>query len=127
MKFPYLEFEGKYLPIVPIKIKGREWVEFQAFVDTGAGYSIFMYDIADVLGIDAEKGKKEFVKIGDGSFIEVFTFKLRVMFAGKEFNAKIGFSRGLGVGFNIIGRQDIFDNFKVCFDESEKTVEFVPK
>lgn len=129
MKFPYLEFDDKFLPIVPIKLMGKnsEWVEFKAFVDSGAGYSIFAFDIADVLGINAETGNKEFVKIGDGSFIEVFTFKLRVIIADKEFDAKIGFSRGLGVGFNIIGRQDIFHDFRICFDESEKIVEFIPR
>ena len=127
MKFPYLEFEGKYFPIVPIKIKGIEWVEFQAFVDSGAGYSIFKTSAAEILGLDIEKGYKEFVKIGDGSFIEVFSFKLPIVIAGMEFGAKIGFSRGLGVGFHIIGRQDIFTRFKVCFDDAEKHVEFSPK
>lgn len=127
MRFSYLEYEGKYLPIVPIKVKGKEWVEFQAFVDSGAGYSIFKVSAAEILGIDIEKGNKEFVKIGDGSFIEVFTFKIPVFIADKQFEAKIGFSRGLGIGFHIIGRQDIFHNFKVCFDETEKIVEFKPK
>lgn len=127
MKFPYLEFEGKYLPMISIKIKGMEWVEFKAFVDSGAGYSIFRASAAEILGLDMEKGSKEFVKIGDGSFIEVFTFKLPVSIIDNEFEAKIGFSHGLGIGFHIIGRQDVFERFKVCFDESEKTVEFFLK
>ncbi|MEK6888039.1 MAG: hypothetical protein AABX14_03785 [Candidatus Aenigmatarchaeota archaeon] len=127
MRFPYIQFGDKHLPIVPVKIKGREWVQFEAFVDTGAGYSIFPFEITELLGIDGEKGKKEFVKIGDGSFIEVFAFKLRVMIADMEFDAKIGFSRSLGVGFNILGRQDILQKFRVCFDEAERYVEFTPK
>lgn len=127
MRFDYLEFEGKFLPIIPIKIKGKEWVEFKAFADTGAGYSVFKASAAEILEVDMERGKKEFVKIGDGSFIEVFTFKLPVSVAGKEFEAKIGFSRGLGIGVHIVGRQDIFDKFRVCFDESEKFVEFTAK
>jgi len=127
MKFDYIEFEGKHLPIIPIRIKGKEWIEFKAFVDSGAGYSIFKPSAAEILGLDIEKGKKEFVKIGDGSFIEAFTFKLTVSVADKEFEAKIGFSRGLGIGVHIIGRQDVFHNFKVCFDESEKAVEFILK
>lgn len=127
MKFSYLEFEGKYLPMIPIKIKGSDWVEFQAFVDSGAGFSVFKMSAAEILGLDIEKSKREFVKIGDGSFIEVFSFKLPVDIADKEFEAKVGFSRGLGVGFHIIGRLDIFDNFKVCFDEIEKSVEFIPR
>ena len=127
MKFSYVKFDNKFLPIVPIRLKGKEWVEFKAFVDTGAGYSIFYYDVAEILGLNLEKGQREFVKIGDGSFIEVFAFRILVSLAGKEFESKIGFSRSLGVGFNILGRQDIFDNFRVCFDESERTIDFQPK
>ena len=115
MRYSYTSFKDKSLPFVAIKLKGKEWVEFEAFVDTGAGYSIFMFDIADLLGLDAEKGDKEFVKIGDGSFIEVFTFKVRVILADKEFDAKIGFSRGLGIGFNILGMYDIFYKFFIFF------------
>ena len=127
MRYPYLEFEGKYLPVIPIRIKGKEWVEFQAFVDSGASYSVFKASAADILGLDLDKGGREFVKIGDGSFIEVFTFKLVLSVAEKEFEAKIGFSRGLGAGFHIIGRQDIFERFKVCFDDAERHAEFLPK
>ncbi len=104
MRFPYLEFEDKYLPIVPIRIKNREWTDFEAFVDSGAGYSIFKASAEEILGFAIEKGNKEYVKIGDGSFIEVFTFKLPVVVADKEFEAKIGFSHGLGIGLHIIGR-----------------------
>lgn len=83
--------------------------------------------MAEILGLDLEKGMKEFVKIGNGSFIEVFAHRIQVSLAGKEFEAKIGFSRSLGVGFNILDRQDVFDQFKVCFDEKEKIIEFEPK
>lgn len=127
MKFPYVRLEEEYLPVIPLRLKGKELVEFDAFVDSGAGFSIFTYEAAEVLGLEAEKGEKEFVKIGDGSFIEVFTFRLPVNLAGREFRAKVGFSRSLGVGFNIVGRRDIFDKFRVCFDDAEKFVEFTPK
>jgi len=127
MKVPYIRFEDKYLPVVPIKIKGKEWVQFEGFVDTGASFSIFHSEAAEILGLELEKGKKQFVKVGDGSFVEVFVFNLKVMFAGKEFTAKIGFSRDLGIGFNIIGRETIFDEFKICFDESERYLEFQMK
>ena len=127
MRFPYRRFEEMFLPIVPIRLKGKKWVEFEAFVDSGAGFSVFTYDALRMLGLDAEKGEREFVKIGDGSFIEVFAFRPPIVLAGKEFEAKVGFSRSLGVGFNIMGRQDIFDQFRVCFDDAEKFVEFTPK
>jgi hypothetical protein len=124
MKFSYVKFDDKYLPVVPLIVKGKVEAEINAFVDSGAGVSVFNYDIGEILGIDVEKGKKEFVKIGDGSFIEIFVHTLHVKLAGKAFKAEIGFSRGLGVGFNILGRKDMFENFIVSFNEKEKTIEF---
>lgn len=127
MKFPYIPFEGKFLPIVPIKLKGKEWVEFNVFVDTGASYSMFHPDRADILGINFRRGRKEYIKIGDGSFIAVYLHEILVSLAGEEFKAEIGFSENLGVGFDIMGRKDIFERFVVVFDEKGKFVEFLPK
>ena len=45
----------------------------------------------------------------------------------EKFEAGIGFSKQLDIGFNIIGREDIFERFKVCFDEKEKVIEFYNK
>lgn len=59
------------------------------------------------------------------SYIIVYTHRLEIQIGDEEFNAMIGFSRRLGIGFNIIGRKDIFERFKVCFDEKEKVVEFI--
>lgn len=98
-----------------------------------------------------EDGEKGYLTVGDGSQIIVYLHKIFVRIANEEFKAAIGFSRHLGIGFNIIGRADIFDRFKiypvrnhrnnknillnsrenslhisngVCFDESERVVEF---
>ncbi|MCL0070682.1 hypothetical protein M1N44_02795 [Dehalococcoidia bacterium] len=49
---------------------------------------------------------------------------IKVQLAGKEFDARIGFSRRLGIGFNILGRADIFDRFRICFSDKEGVVEF---
>ena len=128
MKLPYLKFRDKFLPIVSIWLKGsEEWVEFKAFVDSGAGYSIFKAEMAEILGLQLEDGKESYVTVGDGSLIKVYLRDVRVRIADKEFEAAVGFSRHLGIGFNVIGRLDIFERFTICFDESEKMIEFFPK
>lgn len=99
------------MPIVPVEINNRE---FYGFLDSGA---------AEILGIEAEKGDKIEITIGDGSSIPTYLQKLEVKFAGKKFEASIGFSNRLGIGFNIIGRKDFFENFRICFDERNKAVE----
>lgn len=53
MKFDYRFFEGQFLPIVPIKLKGKEdWMATKAYVDTGASYSLFHTDVAEILGLN---------------------------------------------------------------------------
>jgi len=120
MKFPYILLKGKYLPIVSLELRGKEWVELDAFADSGASYSIFHSDIAEILGISLEKGKKDYVTVGDGSVMPVYKHDIQVKFCEKKFIAKIGFSKSLGIGFNILGRDDFFDRFVFCFDNKKK-------
>ena len=74
-----------------------------------------------------EDGKKSYVTVGDGSQIIVCIHKIKIKVADAELKATIGFSRHLGIGFNVIGQKDIFDRFKICFDRSEKIIEFNQK
>ena len=128
MKLSYLKFRDRSLPIVSIWLKGgEEWVELKAFVDSEAGYSIFKAEMAEILGLRLEDGKESYVTVGDGSLIKVYIHDVRVRIADKEFEAAVGFSRHLGIGFNVIGRLDIFERFKICLDESEKMIVFFPK
>ena len=128
MRFPYIELRGRYLPVIPLKIKGEGgWTMYNAFVDSGAGYSIFQSDVAEDLNLKLEDGMKEYVTVGDGSLIIVYMHQLAIQIGDEEFEAGIGFSKQLGIGFNIIGRKDIFEKFKICFDEKEKIVEFYYK
>lgn len=129
MKFPYQQRHGRFLPIIPIKLKSvnGEWITFDAFVDSGASYSIFTAEIGEILGLDVEGGEKIYVAVGDGSLIAVYLHKLEVKIGEKIIKATVGFSKQLGIGFNIIGRKDIFERFKVCFNEKEKVVEFIDR
>lgn len=126
MRFDYSYSDGTFLPIIPVKLRGREWTEFLAFLDTGASYSIFQADVAEILGIKMEDGEEREVVIGDGDKLKVYLHKIEVALAGKEFLALIGFSKGLGTGLNILGRKDIFEQFTICFKEKEKAIEFTP-
>ncbi len=127
MKFPYTVQRGKLLPIIPIELKyKKEWFEFEVYVDSGAGFSIFHSDVAYILGLTIEKGDKGYVTVGDGSQIPVYYHKVDTRIGEYEFKATIGFSKRLGIGFNILGQKDFFDKFKICFDNKEWVVEFHP-
>ena len=58
MRFSYQFFDEEYLPIIPISLKGKEeWIEFDAYIDTGASSCLFPADVAEILGLDLEKEK----------------------------------------------------------------------
>lgn len=125
MKFEYTEIEDQLIPIVPIKIKCiHEYVELLCVIDTGATFSIFPADVAEILGIRLEDGQETEIVCGDGNTLRTYVHILPASIAGKEFSAHIGFSKGLGASFNVMGRRDIFDKFTICFHEKEGYIEF---
>jgi len=52
--------------------------------------------------------------------------RLPIRIGGIEFAAAIGFSSKLGVGFNLLGRQDFFTRCDVTFSDSRRVVTFKP-
>lgn len=125
MRFPYYQITSvNFAPIVPIKIYGKNgWMSFEAYVDSGVSFSIFGAERAEILGLDYTKGKRVFLTVGDGGLIEVYLHRLKVELANKVFFAEVGFSKQLGVGFNLLGRKGFFDYFRVCFDDLHKFIE----
>lgn len=121
MTFPYIDNE----PIIPLEIKATngKWLEFYAYIDSGAGYSVFHSDHAELLGLDLKQGRKIFFTIGSGAQIPAYVHKVPVKFAGKKFQAEIAFSASLGVGTNLLGLASFFDRFSICFQHSKKHVE----
>lgn len=121
IEFPYSFHKGYLMPIIPITISGHKvWV----YVDSGATFSIFHSDTANRLDIDIYTGKKQMIVVGDGSFIPVYFHNLTLEIDEFKLQAPIGFSERLGVGFDLLGRKGIFDNFQICFNEKERKLTF---
>lgn len=119
MRFPYVEVEkGIFAPVVRLEIAApSRWIETEAYVDSGATYSIFRPEVAEILKINYSKGHKILLTVGDGGLIPVYLHNLKVKFAGHEFNATLGFSDKLGVEFNLLGRASFFKKFMICFND----------
>ena len=56
--------------------------------------------------------------------IPVYFKRLRLRLGRRTFSARVGFCRHLGGAFNLLGRQDVFDRFRVCFDDHRGVVTF---
>lgn len=121
MIFPYKKIGGlKYGPVVPVALKGRHrWVPFNAFVDSGADYSVFHSDVAKLMGLTPTVGQKKVVTVGDGDGMVVYLHTAVVRFADFIFKAPIAFSAQLGSGFNLLGREVFFEKFQICFNDRD--------
>ena len=124
MIFPYQKLlDKKYAPIAPLYLRGRRrWLYFNAFVDTGADYSVFHADVAAMLGIRLDSGEKISVTVGDGDSMAIYLHTINVRFADYVFDARVAFSAELGAGFNLLGRASFFEKFQFCFNERRRVI-----
>jgi hypothetical protein len=121
VEFPYISHKGYLLPIIPIMILNQKiWV----YVDSGAMFSIFHTETAKRMGINLQDGRLQMIVVGDGSYIPTYLHDLTLRLGEFEVTGPIGFSERLGVGFNILGRKGIFDQFQVCFNDYTRKVTF---
>ena len=126
-EFPYLkDAQARHAPIIYLQAwTGNRWLYLQAYVDSGASWSVFHVDVAQLLGIKLNRAKRHYVSLGNGSVIPIYLARIKVRFAGMEFSAPAGFSDALRVGFNLLGRAGFFDRFNVTFDDRHRTLTFV--
>ena len=120
--FPYLkDTHGRHAPIVYLQAwTGNRWLYLQAYVDSGASWSVFHLDVAQLLGIKLNKTQRRYVTLGNGSVLPIYLHRVKVRFAGSEFSVPAGFSDALHMGFNLMGRAGFFDRFLMCFDDRAK-------
>jgi len=111
--------------MIPIALESRErWFERWVFVNSGATYSVFHPKEITGTGINYLAGERRMIVVGDGGFIDAYFLKLPIRINGHEITAEIGFSERLGVGFNLLGRKDVFDRFRVCFSDARRIISF---
>jgi len=124
VEFPYLkDAQGRHAPIVYLQVwTGNRWLYLQAYVDSGASWSVFHVDVAQLLGINLKRAKRRYVTLGNGSILPIYLERIKVRFAGAEFTVPAGFSDALRMGFNLIGRAGFFTRFAMCFNDRARTL-----
>lgn len=123
--FRYQLLHRGWLPIIPLVLTWRRAsVRSEAYLDSGAFYSIFKTGLADQLSLDLSRARERMFVVADGSFIPAKIVKVPVEIGGRRKIAEIAFSDRLNIGFNLLGRKDIFETFdEVIFRESSREVE----
>ena len=115
----------RWLPIIPVVLNWRGVsVRSEGYLDSGAFYSIFKISIAAELGLDISRAKERMFVVADGSFIPAKLIKLPIEIGGRRKIAEVTFSDRLNIGFNLLGRRDVFEGFdEVIFREARREVE----
>ena len=123
IEFPYSLHKGYLMPIIPIAIQDHKvWV----YVDSGATFSMIGAAEAGDMGINWQGGRRQMVVVGDGSYIPTFIHDVSIQLGTFQITVPIGFSERLGVGFNLLGRMGVFNQFEVCFNDRARKVTFQP-
>lgn len=68
IEYPYAVVAGRRSPLIPLGLgsQGR-WQRVEAYVDSGAFYSVFKPDYAQPLGIEWQRGQRLQVQVGKGA------------------------------------------------------------
>jgi hypothetical protein len=127
IEYKYAVVAGRRSPLIPLGIgSGGRWQRVEAYVDSGAFYSVFKVGFAVALGIDWQRGERIYVQVGDGGLIPVYLHPVDLQLRQYRFSGQIGFSDHLGVSFNLIGRVPLFEHCVVCFDDRQGIVRLDP-
>ena len=139
MKFPYLKRpidpsesyceKFCFIPCVPVKLVRGSITspEMPALVDSGATLPFFGFQVArDIFEIDPLSGQE--IPIGGigGNDKGYLHDGFQIIVAGHSFPARICFVESLPPGLQLLGREGLFDNFRVVFNEEKKQVELRP-
>ena len=136
MKFKYLkfplshrsEFFGSHIlkPIIPIGIASKDGsFDYNALIDSGADFSIFDSQIAQVLGLDLESGiPVSFGGVQDAGIAKAYLHEITLIVGGNKYKTLVGFSDDIAKhGFAILGQKGFFDMFSITFDLAREDIE----
>lgn len=110
------------LPAIDVELIGpKRTLLIVALVDSGAIFSLFKAQIAEILGIALEKGKKLELS-GIGGKIKGYLHLVPVRVNGVKFECKIIFSKEMAENINLLGRDNFFLPFLITFNEKNQKI-----
>jgi hypothetical protein len=124
-RFDYTVFHNAKAPVIPVEFRGGgRWQKLWLYVDSGASFTVLHTFEARRLGVNLARCRKLMIDVAGDRSIPVYLKKIRVRLGRTAFVTEVGFCRVLGGAFNILGRKDVFDRFRVTFDDRRETVTF---
>lgn len=114
-------------PIIPVFLMvGKIIVGYEALIDSGADYNVFDGEIANILEINLNRGKKRQIAGLGNQIIKGYEHKVQMKVGDKQFMTKVIFSNQIpSHSFGVLGNEGFLDKFVVTLNYHDKTVELV--
>jgi len=110
--------------ILFLQAKDGKWRGFTTYADSGADITLLPKSACvRGLGYDLKAGKAGYVGGITPRRIRVYVHKLNAQLGKEKFEARIAFAQRENVP-PLLGRTDIFNHFKVCYDHKHLETTF---
>jgi len=129
--FPYLEHRardgtGIFRPWVRIHLLSQDgpWKLFGLYADAGADFTLLRQGDCEALGYDLKAGEPRFMGGVCSGLTRVFIHELPLRLGTEVIPCPVAFAEKAAVP-RLLGRQGVFQRFKVCYDDVGRVTEFI--
>lgn len=126
-RLEYSDLTGEiYRPVAKIYLqaKNKKWRSFTLYADAGADITLLPQSACRGLGYKLKAGKPGFVGGITKDKIKVYVHNLNTKLGDETFKTRIAFAQKENIP-PLLGRTDIFDHFKVCYNNKQKETVFI--
>lgn len=107
---------------ISLKTKQNAWIEFHPYIDSGADVTMVPLSLGKLLGFEVGEGKIQQIGGIRGS-VPVIYIKVSMKIEREEFLAQVAWALIEDVP-PLLGRTDVFDTFKVTFEQNKRIITF---
>lgn len=107
---------------VYLQAKDGKWYTFQPYIDSGADLTLLTKSMGELIGLTSQNKKVDHLG-GVGTGVPVIYTKIHMKIDDKEFDARVAWAQIHDVP-PLLGRADIFNKFKITFDEAKEEITF---
>jgi hypothetical protein len=113
-----------YRPVAEVYLKTQKgnFIKFSPYIDSGADITLIPYSLGKLIGLETKRDQIQNIGGIKGS-VPIIYEKVSIKIGQTETNIQVAWAQTEGVP-TLLGREGIFDLFKVTFNQKDKTITF---